>query len=563
MKRTLLSNNVFLMLFSLFVALVSTNNLSAQSDFYNVISGSSTSANGRAPQAARNISRSVYLLTATEIGNAGLVTSDVLNGIGFTYSTASDVATSGNITIYMQNTADVTNTKSTTYATAITGMTTVSNGAITIPNVTGDFNYSFIGGSPFTYTGGGIYIAFDYQNLANPVGTVTNIALCNTSLANGLLGAISAAGSTTPPATLTVSAFRPQTRLAKAVSCTRPTTLNANFTAATLTSATLTWNPIGGANVDIEYGPYGFTQGSGSSFTNVTQPYLASGLTNSSVYQYYVRTNCGTSYSAWAGPYPFTTVHTTVSAPYTTSFEQEVLPFIGWSIPNSPAIAGDWAIARYGAGSLVQDGVASVVSITPAAAAANNWMFSKGIELTIGSTVTVSYYASNYQSSTTKLGDYELKVGNAANVAAQTTSITNEVGLTGAPFVLKTFNFTTTFTGAHYFGFQNKTTANATGTHAVIIDNFTVTETLSTNDILNTKLSVYPNPVNNMVNVSNSLNVLMNSVSITDINGRVVKNVVLSNVSDAQINVAELNTGVYFLKIETNEGTATKKIVKN
>ena len=47
---------------------------------------------------------------------------------------------------------------------------------------------------------------------------------------------------------------------------------------------------------------------------------------------------------------------------------------------------------------------------------------------------------------------------------------------------------------------------------------------------------------------------------VTDINGRTVKTV-SGNVS--QINVSDLNAGVYFMNIETNEGTAVKKIVKN
>jgi type IX secretion system substrate protein len=548
----------------LFLLLATTIGTYAQSDYYDVLSGAGTSQNGRAPQGGRNICRTVYLITPAEMAAAGFVNGNVINSIGFTYQAAQDIPTSGNMVVYMENTANTTNSKSTTWATAITGMTTVSNGAVTIPNAAGEFNYPFTGGSTFTYTGGGVYIAFDYQNLVNPVATVLNTAYCNTALTAGLLGAMSAAGSTTPPTTLTASTFRPVTRLGKPVTCARPNALSNNTGATTTTSASLTWTPSGGGTVDLEYGAYGYTQGTGTTVTNVTSPYTLGGLTNSSVYDYYVRTNCGAGgNSTWAGPYAFNTTFIPANAPYNTSFEQEVLPFVGWTTPNVTAVAGDWAIGLYGAGPLVQNGVASVASVTPAAAAANNWMFSRGINLTSGSNVTVTYYISNYQSGTAATGNYQLTHGNAQTVVAQTNILATETGLNTAAFTLKTYNFTPSSTGVYYFGFRNNTPANAAGTHALIVDNFTVTELLSAADFISSKFSVYPNPANNIVTISNNGNIQINKVVITDVNGRTVKTGNFNGVTETQMNVSDLNTGVYFMNIDTNEGSLTKKIVKN
>lgn len=98
---------------------------------------------------------------------------------------------------------------------------------------------------------------------------------------------------------------------------------------------------------------------------------------------------------------------------------------------------------------------------------------------------------------------------------------------------------------------------------AVSVDDVVISGTLSNSDFVASKLSVYPNPVNNVVTVYNAGTVLMNKISITDINGRIVKTASYEGVSETQLNISDLNAGIYFMNIDTNEGIATKKIVKN
>lgn len=80
----------------------------------------------------------------------------------------------------------------------------------------------------------------------------------------------------------------------------------------------------------------------------------------------------------------------------------------------------------------------------------------------------------------------------------------------------------------------------------------------STGNFTTSTFSVYPNPVKDVLNISNSMNAEINTVIVTDINGRTVKQ--FGAVS--QINVSDLNAGVYFVNINSNEGSTTKKIVK-
>ena len=72
-------------------------------------------------------------------------------------------------------------------------------------------------------------------------------------------------------------------------------------------------------------------------------------------------------------------------------------------------------------------------------------------------------------------------------------------------------------------------------------------------------ISLYPNPTSSILNISNNNNFNIKNISITDINGRVVKN---QEGSLTQINVSDLNAGVYFVTIEAAEGKTTKKFIK-
>jgi len=96
------------------------------------------------------------------------------------------------------------------------------------------------------------------------------------------------------------------------------------------------------------------------------------------------------------------------------------------------------------------------------------------------------------------------------------------------------------------------------------VDNIVMTDlSLGVAEQNASKFSVYPNPSNGLVTISNDLNTALNSVSLTDINGRTVKTVALNGDSSAQVNISDLSAGVYMITINSDQGSVTKKIVKN
>jgi len=96
---------------------------------------------------------------------------------------------------------------------------------------------------------------------------------------------------------------------------------NLNF-ATLANSADVSYFFPSGSQVNYEWGPAGFTQGTGTFSTTGANPFTISGLAPNTTYEIYVQGDCGTNgTSPWAGPYSFTTPCITASLPYLKDFD--------------------------------------------------------------------------------------------------------------------------------------------------------------------------------------------------------------------------------------------------
>ncbi|RWX00359.1 T9SS type A sorting domain-containing protein [Flavobacterium cerinum] len=107
------------------------------------------------------------------------------------------------------------------------------------------------------------------------------------------------------------------------------------------------------------------------------------------------------------------------------------------------------------------------------------------------------------------------------------------------------------------------TTDNLPGSAKIDNIKVKVAGTAGVNENTLTSLSVYPNPANDVVNVTNAENILVNGITVTDLNGRTVKSSKFDGVANAQINISDLASGVYMMTVSSDKGSMTKKIVKN
>tara|TARA_R110002073_G_scaffold40547_5_gene115106 strand:+ start:222159 stop:223094 length:936 start_codon:yes stop_codon:yes gene_type:complete len=79
-------------------------------------------------------------------------------------------------------------------------------------------------------------------------------------------------------------------------------------------------------------------------------------------------------------------------------------------------------------------------------------------------------------------------------------------------------------------------------------------------EVLNTTISLYPNPTTDMIRIQNSSDAVVERVSFYNMLGKLVLEKL--NPLAAAINLQELSVGVHLVKIETTQGTLHKTILK-
>lgn len=202
------------LLFGLLITALSTN---AQVNIIDLIppsTGASTQL--RAPNGTdEHTSLCAHFIIPASEANI-LVNNTVINALGFELLNGGIMSSTGVMKIYLENTTNTTNTKSTTWSTAVATMTEVYNGNYTIPANLNAVSIDLPLTTNFTYTGGGIYVAYEY------VGSTFNTSITSADVANyksnnALAGSLYSASSYTTTLPVTVgpsSAFRPVMRFA-------------------------------------------------------------------------------------------------------------------------------------------------------------------------------------------------------------------------------------------------------------------------------------------------------------------------------------------------------------
>lgn len=98
-------------------------------------------------------------------------------------------------------------------------------------------------------------------------------------------------------------------------------------------------------------------------------------------------------------------------------------------------------------------------------------------------------------------------------------------------------------------------------------DNFIISAVdnvpLSTQDFISDKFNLYPNPSNNIINITNSENIGVEEIKLYDINGKLIETKTYDMESTIQLDVSAFAAGTYLLHIYTTDGTAVKKVIKN
>ncbi len=132
--------------------------------------------------------------------------------------------------------------------------------------------------------------------------------------------------------------------------CPWPT--NVAVTGLTSTSADFNWSDPTGSSWDIEWGPCGYTQGTGSFVSASTNPYTATGLAPNTCYDLYIRSNCsaaGNGTSIWIGPIEFRTACAPFTYPFSDNFDANPTNIVPncWNEINHVAVGTPGVVETY------------------------------------------------------------------------------------------------------------------------------------------------------------------------------------------------------------------------
>ncbi len=85
---------------------------------------------------------------------------------------------------------------------------------------------------------------------------------------------------------------------------------------------------------------------------------------------------------------------------------------------------------------------------------------------------------------------------------------------------------------------------------------------LDIDGFVSSKFNVFPNPVTDVITITNNENIGIEQIEVFDISGKTVKSQSYKMENEVQLNIDNFASGTYLLHIKTHDGTAVKKVVK-
>jgi subtilisin-like proprotein convertase family protein len=170
-----------------------------------------------------------------------------------------------------------------------------------------------------------------------------------------------------------------------APACLPPTLLTSSN--ITSNSVDLGWTAAGSETMwNIEYGPAGFTPGTGTIVTTGTNPYTLTGLISNEAYDFWIQADCGGDSSSYAGPSSFTTPCAVYTPQYLETYNTWVSACWDQADAGSPTTtATSFGASNWGATGFLNDGSGvGAVKINLYTTGTEDWMVSPTFDLSAG-----------------------------------------------------------------------------------------------------------------------------------------------------------------------------------
>lgn len=327
-------------------------------------------------------------------------------------------------------------------------------------------------------------------------------------------------------------------------------------TGATQTGATFSWT-AGGSEPSWQVAVAQSTVSDPNTVTAQsasTTTLTVGGLDPATTYKVWIRSVCAAENGGWIGPLLFTTPCTAANLPYLENFQSV-------STPNLPECTTS-EVTSPGSNSWVTHNGASSYGFTSKALRyydsmdnANAYFYTRAINLVAGENYTISYKKGSNSNFSWMACNLKVMYGLSANSGAMTTTLADHVGFYGAG-VVENIPFTVAESGVYYFAFYVYSPAYAS---SVFVDDISIQVNLSNTEVPLSNLSYYPNPVQDILNISNTEPITQ--VEVYNILGQPMLTI-QNNTNDAKIDLSNLPSGTYLAKISSDDKIKSIKIIK-
>ncbi|SFN76215.1 Por secretion system C-terminal sorting domain-containing protein [Bizionia echini] len=310
--------------------------------------------------------------------------------------------------------------------------------------------------------------------------------------------------------------------------CPLPTALTA--TGITTTSADLGWTENGTAMVwDIEWGLENFTptETPSAGTDNVgDNPYTLGGLTASTTYEFYVRSGCSVSdKSPWAGPFTFTTA--------------DLPPACGDDFYDTGGVASDYSNSANITTTICPDVTGDAVDVTFTFFSTENNGASAcfdGLTIHNGADATAATIDPPGGGTIWCWDRDDATPGGTGDLQGMTISSTDA-------------------SGCLTFVFTSDSSVTREGWEATV-----GCSPLTLEDFGLTGFTYYPNPVQNTLTLKGVSNI--NNVAVYNMLGQEVLRTA-PNTMASEVDMSNLQTGAYFVKVTIGGATKTIRVIKN
>lgn len=346
-----------------------------------------------------------------------------------------------------------------------------------------------------------------------------------------------------------------------APTCLAPMGLSVDPNSITTSSASISWI----ASTTTATGGYEYYHSTSSTPPNASTPISGSvsagttanliDLASSSTHYVYVRAICSTTdFSGWSQPIVFNTLCNTSTLPYTIDFEAVTVPNLPLcTVKENAGTGNDWeTFSNPGYGFTTNALRYKWNGSNPADA----WFYSNSVTLVAGIQYSVSYKFGG-SSSTSFIEKLKVAYGTTASSTAMTTVLADHPNINTNVPQNNTVTFTPATSGTYVFGFQ---AYSATNQFYLLLDDIVIEEEdLATPAFDGTTFTAYPNPVKDKLNIGYTESI--KDVTVYNLLGQQLFTKTI-NATEGQIDMSNLSTGTYLIKVSSGDKVHTMKVIK-